>query len=253
MPFNYSDALVCDMVVPWEPQVGNGVPLLERFHAAGVTFVSVHPAGDRHGTDEALERIARAKTDIRSDPARFLLVNSVAEIEPAKRRGLLAVGLHMEGSNPFEGDPSRVEAFFEAGIRFVHPVFNQANAFGGGSADLEDIGLTPFGIKCIEAMDRLGIQSDGAHTGRRTTLEMMQVSTRSRGHRVRHRGGHGLPRRLRARAADEWRGTWMPWRIAGPETIPAFADLLVKRGYADADIAGIMGRNWLRAGSAWKA
>jgi membrane dipeptidase len=318
MPFNYTDALVCDMVVPWEPQVGNGVPLLERFHAAGVTFVSVHPAGDRHGTVEALERIAKAKADILSDPGRFVLVNSVADIEAAKRKGLLAVGLHLEGSNPFEGDPSVVEAFFDVGIRFVHPVFNRANAFGGGSADLEDRGLTAFGVKCIEAMDQLGILSDGAHTGRRTTLEMMRVSRlpvllshagcdavfshyrnftdeqiiacAETGGVVgisganNYLGGDPTPElifrhvdhvaRLVGPAhvgigfdtvldtdflnafvrerPDEWRGTWMPWQIAVPETIPPFADLLVARGYADTDIAGIMGGNWLRAGGVWK-
>lgn len=319
MSFVYSDALIVDMVVPWEPQIGNGIPLLQRFHAAGVTFVSVHPAGDRHGTVEALERIALAKADIQSDPARFILVNTVAEVTEAKRRGLLAVGLHLEGTNLFDGDPAAVVAFFDAGVRFIHPVFNRANAFGGGCADLEDGGLTPFGARCIEEMDRLGILCDGAHTGRRTTLDMMEASrlpvllshagcdavhphyrnftdeqivacARTGGvvgisgannylgadpdpevifrhvdHVVRLVGaayvGIGfdtvvdtdfLDAHVRARP-EEWRGTWVPWRIAGPETIPALADLLRRRGYADSDITGIMGGNWLRAGRVWKA
>src|SRR5262245_11847580 len=90
----YATASVWDMVLPWEPEMGNNVDLLTRWHAAGVGFVSVHPAGDRHNIGEGVRRIAHARADILSRPDELVLAESVAEIDRARNEGKLAVGLH---------------------------------------------------------------------------------------------------------------------------------------------------------------
>ncbi len=49
---------------------------------------------------------------------------------------------------------------------------------------------------------------------------------------------------------DEWPQardpSWAGFRYATPEILPSFSDLLVKRGYSEDDVRGILGENWRR-------
>jgi membrane dipeptidase len=173
----YAAANVWDMVLPWEPEMGNNVELLSRWQAAGVAFVSVHPAGDRHNIGEAVRRIAHARADILSGPDELVLAESVAEIDRARSEGKLAVGLHIEGSRLFERDLAVIEAYYKLGVRFCHPVFNLLNSFGGGCADEKDVGLSKYGRAVVAEMNRVGMLLDGAHAGHRTTLDMIEHSS----------------------------------------------------------------------------
>lgn len=170
-----NDSLVWDMVFIYEPDAGNGANLFDRYRQAGVGFVSVHPAGDRHNIGEAMRRIARARAEIQAHPE-AMLVESVDDVLAARRLGLLGVGLHLEGFRCLERDLAMVEVYHKLGVRFVHPVFNLNNEIGGGCADREDIGLTKFGVAVVREMNRVGMLVDGAHAGYRTTLDMIEHS-----------------------------------------------------------------------------
>ena len=76
----YDDALVWDMVFNYEPEMGNGANLFDRYIAAGVNFISVHPAGDRHNAGEALKRIARCRAEIERVVGEWTAARSRAEI-----------------------------------------------------------------------------------------------------------------------------------------------------------------------------
>jgi membrane dipeptidase len=164
-----------DPVIPWEPEIGNDVSLLHRWADAGYGFVSWHPAGDRHDIRTGLLRVAACRRAVDAAPG-CSIVTTVDEILAANEAGQLAVGLHLEGSNCFEQDLDAVYLYWLAGVRFVHPVFNVANPVGGGCADTKQSGLTEFGRRLIREFDELGIVPDGAHGGRRMTLEMAEVT-----------------------------------------------------------------------------
>ncbi len=51
----HEDALVWDMVFVYEPNLENDYRLFPRWQAAGVNFLSVHPAGDRHNVGDDAE------------------------------------------------------------------------------------------------------------------------------------------------------------------------------------------------------
>jgi len=171
----FQDALVWDMVFVYEPDVANDYRLFPRWLGAGFDFVSVHPAGDRHNVGEAMRRIALCRRHILSD-SRCRLVDTADDGLRAKREGRLAVGLHLEGFRCLERDLNLIEVYYRLGVRFCHPVFNLVNSIGGGGADRIDIGLTKFGVRVVEEMNRVGMLVDGAHAGYRTTLDMMEVS-----------------------------------------------------------------------------
>ncbi|MBL8989527.1 MAG: membrane dipeptidase [Gemmatimonadetes bacterium] len=310
----YRDALVWDMVFIYEPEMGNGANLFDRYRAAGVNFVSVHPAGDRHNVGDAIKRLARCRTDIKAHP-NAVLVESVDDILAARAAGKLAVGIHLEGFRCLERDLNLIETYYQLGVRFVHPIFNLISEIGGGCADRYDIGLTKLGVRMVAEMNRVGMLVDGAHAGYRATLDMMEVSTdpvifshlacygvhphmrNVRDDQIRTCADKGgvigitgggfylgavTPERyfqhldyvaqmvghehvgvgldyldnvaplaafIEARP-DEWpgkeQGAWEPMAFFPPDRLGDVTELMLKHGYTDAQVRGILGENWLR-------
>ncbi len=106
------DALVWDMTLPWEenfaPYRGE---LLSRYKASGVDFVSLTVAGDREALEPALRHLAAEIRGFEQQPDRFAIVRSVADIERARREHKLAVGFHLQGTNPLGRDLNMVDAY----------------------------------------------------------------------------------------------------------------------------------------------
>jgi membrane dipeptidase len=173
----YEQSLIWDMVWPLADFAGNAWSSLDRFRAAGYDVLSVTLAGDNHNASQALEMVAAARRYIFSRPDDLLLVTSVADAHRAQREGKLGVALHFEGTRCFERNPDLIEAFYALGIRHTLLAFNQTNSCGGGCAEASDGGLSRFGRSLIAQMNRIGMLLDLSHTGRRTSLEALEVTT----------------------------------------------------------------------------
>ncbi len=175
-------ALVWDNVfpinLPGEIELGNSWDALQRFHDAGVDVVSITLAGDNHNISQAFTLCAWARRQLREREDRMLLVRRVSDIELARSTGRLGIILHFEGTRCFERDPSVVELFYDLGIRQTLIAFNKQNSAGGGCADSEDRGLTPYGRQLVTEMQRVGMLLDLSHTGHRTSLDAMAVASK---------------------------------------------------------------------------
>ncbi len=142
--------LIWDNVVPLSTIVGNNITLLDRYHAAGHSMVSLTIAGDECGLGEAMHRLAGARAAIAARRDRMVLATSVANIVAAHRDGRMAVGVHLEGTGCLEGDVDMLDAFYALGIRHAILAFNQNNAAPGGCADIGDIGLSRLGRRYLD-------------------------------------------------------------------------------------------------------
>jgi membrane dipeptidase len=171
------DALVWDMVLPLQASAGNDISLLREAHSAGFDFVSLTIAGDDCGIAEAIRLLADARRRIREAGEEFVLVSSVEDILRAKSCGFLAVGLHLEGTRCLERDLAMIEVYYALGIRHNLIAFNLQNSAGGGCADEADVGLTRFGRRVIEEMNRVGMVVDLSHVGYRTSMDILDRST----------------------------------------------------------------------------
>src|SRR6185369_12169278 len=105
-----------------------------------------------------------------------VLAGTVADVERARDGGRLAIAFDLEGTEPLDGDVEMVERFYELGVRQMLMAYNRNNRGGAGCMD-DDVGLTPFGRAVVEAMNRVGMVVDCSHTGYRSSLEMMELST----------------------------------------------------------------------------
>ncbi|WP_129774807.1 dipeptidase [Peristeroidobacter soli] len=175
------DALICDMVWPldFDPAdtVGNDYSKLLRFKHAGVNLLSVTLAGDRHNSAQALAIVADARRRLAALPE-VQIVHRIGDIEAARRAGKLAVALHFEGTRCLERNLDLIEAFRDLGIRHNLLAFNSANSAGGGCADANDGGLTRFGARVVEEMQRVGVLVDLSHCGPRTSLDALARARR---------------------------------------------------------------------------
>lgn len=168
--------MVADMIFIYEPSVGNDVRLFDRYIEAGVNFIQCHPAGDDHNISQAVQRIAAMRRDVLARPDICRLVLSVDDIVQAKAEKKLAVSIQLEGFRCLERNLDMIDVYYALGVRLCHPVFNVTNSIGGGCSDGNEIGLTKFGKHVIAGMNRAGMVVDGAHSGHRTQLDMLEVS-----------------------------------------------------------------------------
>jgi membrane dipeptidase len=106
----------------------------------------------------------------------YLLAQTVADIEAAKREGKLAVCFDIEGGRAVEAHPGLVEIFYRLGVRWMLIAYNKNNRLGGGCQD-EDTGLTAYGRRIIDEMQRVGMVLCCSHTGYRTAREAVEYSS----------------------------------------------------------------------------
>jgi membrane dipeptidase len=109
---------------------------------------------------------------------KIVLSGSPAEILEAKKNGLPSAVLAIEGSDPLEGDLSRVTFFYDKGVRVPQLVHYRINEIGDiQTADPRHKGLTPFGREVVKEMNRLGMVIDTAHASSQT-LEIVLAESR---------------------------------------------------------------------------
>ncbi len=104
------------------------------------------------------------------------VVRTVDDIRRMKRDGKAGLLLAAQDGDWIGHDLSRVQAFHEAGLRMMLLVYSADNQLGGGCLDRTDAGLSLLGQRVVEECNRVGIVLDLSHTGRRTTLEIVDHS-----------------------------------------------------------------------------
>jgi len=108
---------------------------------------------------------------------------SVDGIHAARRDGVFAMVLHMEGAEAIGPDLDGLEDYYAAGLRSLGPVWSRPNIFGCGvpfayprSPDTGP-GLTDAGKELVRACNRLGIMIDVSHLNERGFWDIASLST----------------------------------------------------------------------------
>ena len=313
---------VWDNTVPWRDY---GDPerrerCLPRMHASGHRVVSLTLSGDRDGLAPTIHKIAKERLYFQARPESYVLVETVEDITRARAEDKLAIVFHFQGSNPVDNDPNLVETYYRLGVRHILLVYNLKNPVGDGCKERTDAGLSRFGEMLVQEMNRVGMVVDCSHTGYRTSMDVMAMSTQpvvfshsnalavndhprnirddqidacADGGGVIGVNGVGIflgnndcspQNRLRHidyiadRVGPEHIGlasdylyhrevssptAWnpphqgdVPWpeiNYSEPEEVPALTELLLGRGYSEAQVRGILGENWLQVcARVWK-
>lgn len=173
-------AFVCDLTVPWHEeflaQDADLHAVLARFRAAGVDMLSMTVAAVDNA-QESFRLIAKRRRELLSRPDRYRLCYSVEDIEAARAGDLMAIVFHFQGTHPFERNLDLIEPFYRLGIRQALLAYNERTFVGDGCHEPENAGLSKFGRLVVGEMNRVGMLIDCTHTGIRTSLEAIELSS----------------------------------------------------------------------------
>ncbi len=106
----------------------------------------------------------------------LVVVETAEDIRRAKREGKAGLLLAAQDGDWVGYELHRIHAFREAGLGMMLLAYNATNQLCDGCLDRTEGGLSRLGQRVVEECNRVGIVLDCSHTGRRSTLEIMDRS-----------------------------------------------------------------------------
>ncbi len=100
----------------------------------------------------------------------------VDDILRAHHEGRVAWIASLEGAAMIENELDRIDVLYGLGVRAMGITYSESNALGSGLREPRDGGLTVFGRRAVERMNRVGMLIDCSHCGDRTTLDVIEAS-----------------------------------------------------------------------------
>jgi membrane dipeptidase len=100
------------------------------------------------------------------------------DIRRAHDAGKVALVASMEGAAMIEHEVDRIDLLYGFGVRALGITYSESNALGNGLKEKRDGGLTAFGRKAVERMNKVGMLIDCSHCGDQTTLDTIACSER---------------------------------------------------------------------------
>lgn len=107
-----------------------------------------------------------------------VLCTTTEQIVQAKAEGRIAFIVSLEGAAMIENELDRLDVLYGLGVRSIGIAYSEGNALGGGLKEPRDGGLTTFGRKAVERMNKLGLAIDISHSGDQTSMDTIEVSSK---------------------------------------------------------------------------
>ncbi|HLV11117.1 MAG TPA: membrane dipeptidase [Trueperaceae bacterium] len=104
------------------------------------------------------------------------LALTTEDIRRCKREGKVAFVVSIEGAAMIENELDRIDVLYGFGVRSLGICYSEANALGAGLKEPPHYGLTDFGRRAVERMNKLGIAIDVSHANDQTSLDTIAHS-----------------------------------------------------------------------------
>ena len=105
-------------------------------------------------------------------------VRTVDDIFAAKKAGKIGWVAVVEGAQCIENEVDRIDILYGLGVRQLGVTYSESNALGSGCKEDNDGGLTQFGKKCVERMNKVGMLIDVSHCGPKTAYDAVMHSSK---------------------------------------------------------------------------
>jgi len=109
----------------------------------------------------------------------FLIRGSnLDDIYKAKREDKIAWFISLESATMIENELDRIDILYGLGARMMGITYSESNCLGSGLKEKNDGGLTAFGRKAVERMNKVGMAIDVSHSGDKTAIDTINVSSK---------------------------------------------------------------------------
>ncbi len=165
--------------VQWSnPEAPEFHDVMARCKNAGLKALARCPSADSLAS--STQAIAKALEfylkKMREHPERYKLVRTTADIDEAIAEDKLGIFFTHQGTALLGGDLGRVGLWRELGYGYCLLAYNSRNRVGDGGFEPDNGRLTGYGKLLIKAYNHYGMVVDVSHTGRRTSLDAIEVS-----------------------------------------------------------------------------
>lgn len=152
------------------------IELLDRHRSSGFNVVFLNLGDADRSFESVLRMAAFVRRWLKARPDRFILLESLGDIDRARTENKLAVGFNLEGLYSLGDQLDAISLYYDLGVRWALFTYNVRNLLGSGVHDSSDNGLTSFGRAVAAEMDRVGIIKCLSHTGHRTIMDILDTS-----------------------------------------------------------------------------
>ncbi len=127
----------------------------------------------------ALDALGYFEEEVERLEGEALIARSAGDVLRAKQDGRLAAILVVENSDGLEGSLNVLRMLHRVGVRSIGLTHNPRSwAADGNGEGSGGSGLTQFGRRLVEEMNRLGVLVDVSHIGERGFRDVMEVTRR---------------------------------------------------------------------------
>jgi membrane dipeptidase len=149
----------------------------ENAHRHGVTAYAVTACRPHDGFADVVKDLMEWHR-ISREHQNLFVAEGVEDVRRARREGKAALILAAQGGDFIGRKLHRVEAARRLGLRQLLLAYNATNQLADGCLDRTEGGLSKLGERVVEEANRVGILLDATHTGKRSTLELIERSSR---------------------------------------------------------------------------
>jgi membrane dipeptidase len=107
---------------------------------------------------------------------KVIRATSAEDVLKAKKENKTAIFFGIENAEPIGDDLDAIDMLYGFGVRVMGLCYNKRNLVGDGRTERTDSGLSNFGLKVVERLNKVGMLIDLSHAGVMTTLEAVEAS-----------------------------------------------------------------------------
>lgn len=145
----------------------------EPFRNSGVNAINFGDGAE--SLDAAMTLFAKWNGFILNHPQWLARIDSAADFETVKRQGRYGIIFGLQSSAQFE-TVDAVDACYAQGLRVSQLSYNFRSLVADGAFEPRDAGVSEYGAKVIERMNKVGMAVDLGHASDRTKLDACEIS-----------------------------------------------------------------------------
>lgn len=150
--------------------------ILNRLKPSGVDVIVKTLAAHGDYMQSAMQ-LSKWFKKMREFKDHLVRVTSAEEISKARADGRIAVIYGLQNSEILNHNLDYVEVVHELGVRIMQLTYNKRGVAGDGCLESRDGGLSDWGVKLVERMNKLGILVDVSHASLQTARDVIEVSS----------------------------------------------------------------------------